>query len=88
MTKTVMIKADVSLLITGCTTLKKQENGNILISESNQHVKISIRNINSVLVIVVNDYPLSEKELLKDLFMVETYRITYYKSLKSDLKLS
>lgn len=78
MTETVIIKADVSWLMKGCGTLKKQENDNVLISESNQHIKISIRNNNSVPSIAVNDYPLSDKEPLRDLLLVEAYGIKYY----------
>jgi hypothetical protein len=56
---------------------KSVENDNVLISDSNQHAKITIRNNNPEPLIVVNGYPLINKEPLRDLLLVETYGIKY-----------
>ncbi|WP_178985156.1 hypothetical protein [Winogradskyella helgolandensis] len=58
---------------------EKTENNTkgIKISDSNQHAKITIRYDNPEPLIVVNGYPLVDREPLKELLFVETYGITY-----------
>jgi hypothetical protein len=56
---------------------KKSSTEEIKISDSNQHAKITIRYDNPEPLIVVNGYPLTDRELLKELLLVETYTIKY-----------
>ncbi|WP_190311263.1 hypothetical protein [Psychroflexus gondwanensis] len=59
---------------------KAEKNVEIKISDSNPNVKIRVRdgaNGNPEPLIVVNGYPLENRELLKELLLVETYGITY-----------
>ncbi|RKE89071.1 SusC/RagA family TonB-linked outer membrane protein [Ichthyenterobacterium magnum] len=60
---------------------KKTENDTeIIISDSNPNVKIRVRdgvNGNPEPLLVVNGYPLQDREPLKELLLVETYGITY-----------
>jgi len=62
---------------------KSIENDNVLISDSNQHAKITIRNNNPEPLIVVNGYPLIDKKPLRELLLVETYGIKYIKKEQS-----
>ena len=55
----------------------KSNTKGIKISDSNQHAKITIRYNNPEPLIVVNGYPLIDREPLKELLLVETYGITY-----------
>jgi hypothetical protein len=57
---------------------KKENNSKeIQISDSNQHAKVTIRYDNPEPLIVVNGYPLTDRELLKELLLVETNTIKY-----------
>jgi len=56
---------------------KESDTNGIKISGSNQHAKITIRNSNPEPLVVVNGYPLKDREPLKELLLVETYGITY-----------
>lgn len=53
------------------------DNADIKTSDLNQNAKITIRNNNPEPLIVVNGYPLIDKEHLMDLLLVETYGIKY-----------
>ena len=58
---------------------EKTENNSkeVKISDSNQHAKVTIRYDNPEPLIVVNGYPLTDRELLKELLLVETNTIKY-----------
>jgi len=59
---------------------KAENSVGIKISDSNPNVKISVRdggNGNPEPLLVVNGYPLVDREPLKELLLVETYGITY-----------
>jgi len=61
-------------------------NYGVKIADSNQNVKITIRdgeNRNLEPLIVVNGYPLGNKEILKKILLAETYGITYLTKEKS-----
>ncbi len=63
---------------------KKENNSSgIKISDSNPNVKITIRNKNREPLVVINGYPLANREILKKLLLVETYDITYLTREKS-----
>lgn len=63
-----------------------ENNYGVTVSHGNPTIKIKVRdgqNLNPEPLIVVNGYPLQNKELLKELLFVETYGITYLTKEKS-----
>lgn len=62
---------------------KTNSSTGIKISDSNSNVKITIRNKNREPLVVVNGYPLANREILKKLLLVETFNITYLRKEKS-----